>query len=266
MRHGTHQSLVEDKDLVVVNDGVKAVSDGQDGAVGELLAHRLLDQGVCLHIHVGGRFVQHLHEGGQAKDELQLPCLEHTPLVARLPLEPLQMQMLAIASSSTCTRVSTQNMSKPVNRTNNPVPQLPLGFCQAPKLHTQRLWTTRLTAGVLQVCVDHAMPSLFEPGGCASAGDWQNEQACSPEKGWLACESHDHHSHIPPSYSRSDHTYWAECQDTRAILMPCSNAESQRGSQRHLLPCTQHMRCHHKVVCTPHQSVACAADIAPPLM
>ena len=46
--------------LVVVNDGVQPMCDGQDGAVLELGPHGLLDDSVSLDVHIGGGLIKHL--------------------------------------------------------------------------------------------------------------------------------------------------------------------------------------------------------------
>ena len=58
------QTLVEDQDLVVVDDGVQPVSDRQDGAVFELCAHRALDDCVGLDVYVCGGLVEDEDPGG----------------------------------------------------------------------------------------------------------------------------------------------------------------------------------------------------------
>jgi hypothetical protein len=44
---------------VTVDDGVQSVSDGNDSAVLELLTHCLLNERVCLHVHIGSSFIQY---------------------------------------------------------------------------------------------------------------------------------------------------------------------------------------------------------------
>ena len=51
-------AVVEHHDLVVAEDGVEAVGDGEDGAAPELGLDGVLDQVVSAHIHAGRGLVQ----------------------------------------------------------------------------------------------------------------------------------------------------------------------------------------------------------------
>ena len=51
-------TLIQDQDLVIVDDGVETVSDGEDSAVSELSLNCVLDQMICLHINTCCCFIK----------------------------------------------------------------------------------------------------------------------------------------------------------------------------------------------------------------
>lgn len=88
---GSHQ------DLAAVDDGVQAVCHGDAGAAVEFVVDGRLDEGVRLHVDVGGGLVQHQHaaapqQGSREGDELALALREGRTVVHEAHIEALRMR------------------------------------------------------------------------------------------------------------------------------------------------------------------------------
>ena len=88
-----HGSLVQDQDLVVVEDRVESVGDGDDRAVAELSPDRLLNQFVRLQIHGRRRFVHDEdlalpQDGPREAEQLLLTHRHVTPALREFEIEP----------------------------------------------------------------------------------------------------------------------------------------------------------------------------------
>lgn len=74
----------QDEDLVAVENGLEAVGDGEDGALGEGGPDGRLDEVVRLQVHRGGRLVQHQDLGLSCGDKCEFMRLGNGAHLAAL--------------------------------------------------------------------------------------------------------------------------------------------------------------------------------------